>query len=53
MAKLFLLLKEMVYMVKKYKLYFLAPLLLMLVLLACIVFYLGPSIIITFIYAGL
>ncbi|MFA4989393.1 MAG: hypothetical protein WC576_01325 [Candidatus Omnitrophota bacterium] len=45
-------LKEMFYLVRKYKLYFLAPLLSMFVLLAFLAFYLGPSVVISFIYAG-
>jgi hypothetical protein len=45
--------KEMFYLIKRYKLYFLAPILIILMLLAFLVFYIGPSIIISFIYAGL
>lgn len=52
MKKIFYMFKEMFYMVKKYKLYFLAPLLILLIVLACLAFYLGPSVLISFIYAG-
>jgi len=45
-------LKEMFYMVKKYKLYFLAPIFILLALLAFLVYYIGPAVIISFIYAG-
>ena len=53
MKKILYILKEMFYMIRKYKIYFLAPLLLILILLALIVFYIGPSVIIAFIYAGI
>ncbi len=52
MNKIAYLIKEMFYLIKKHKLYFLSPLLLMLVVLAFLVFYIGPSVIISFIYAG-
>jgi hypothetical protein len=44
--------KEMFYMIKKYKLYILAPLFLVLVFLAFLVYHIGPAVIISFIYAG-
>jgi len=53
MKKIAHIFKEMFYLIRKYKLYFLSPLLLILVLLASLVFYLGPSVIISFIYAGI
>lgn len=45
--------REMWYMIRKEKIYFVAPLLLMLALLAVFVYYIGHSVIVTFIYAGL
>lgn len=53
MNKIIGILKEMFYLVRKYKLYVLAPLLTGLVLLSILAFYLGPSVIISFIYAGI
>jgi len=46
-------LKEMMRLIKARKLYFLAPTLIILVILTVIVFHLGPATILTFIYAGL
>ena len=51
MKKIIYLLKEMFYLIRKHKLYFLSPILLILVFLAFLVFYIGPSVIISFIYA--
>lgn len=45
--------REMVVMLKKRKAYFLAPLVVLLVLLAVLAFYVGPGAVVTFIYAGL
>lgn len=53
MKKIICISKEMFYLVKKYKLYFLAPVFMMLILLTFLTFYLGPSVIISFIYAGI
>lgn len=44
--------KEMWLLVREHKLYFLAPVLVMLVALSLLVYYVGPSVVITFIYAG-
>ncbi len=44
--------REMFYMIKKQKLYFLLPILVVLALLAFLVYYIGPAVIISFIYAG-
>jgi hypothetical protein len=52
MQKILYLFKEMFYLIRKHKLYFLAPVLVILILLAFLVFYIGPSVIISFIYAG-
>ncbi len=53
MKKIIYILKEMFHMIKKHKIYFLAPILIILALLALIVFYIGPSVIVSFIYAGI
>jgi len=52
MSKVSYISKEMLYMIKKYKLYILAPILLVLVFLAFLVYHIGPAVIISFIYAG-
>ena len=51
--KFFYILKEMSYLVKKHKLYFLAPIFIVLAFLAFLVYYIGPSLVISFIYAGI
>ena len=43
---------EMLRLVAAHKLYFLAPVLICLVLLSLLVYYVGPTVVITFIYAG-
>jgi len=53
MEKILYILREMLYMVRRHKLYFLLPILIVLVLLAFLVFYIGPSAVISFIYAGI
>ncbi len=53
MNKVVHILKEMAYMIKKDKLYFIAPLLILLSLLALLVYYIGPAVIVSFIYAGI
>jgi len=53
MKKVIYIAKESFYMLKKHKIYFLAPLLIMFAILALIAFYIGPSVIISFIYAGI
>lgn len=40
-------------MIKKYKLYFLLPVCLLLAVIAMLVYYVGPAIIVSFIYAGI
>lgn len=52
-CKFFYILKEMFHMVKRHKLYFLVPIFIILALLAFLVYYIGPTVIISFIYAGL
>jgi hypothetical protein len=51
--KIGLLFREMKYLIREHKLYFMAPLLITLVLFAVLFFKIGPGIIMTFIYAGL
>jgi hypothetical protein len=51
--KLWYLLKEAWYLVRRRRAYLLAPVLVMLVLLALVAFYVGPGAVVTFIYAGL
>ena len=46
-------LKETFYLVREHKLYFLAPLFLMLAVLAILFFHMSPGVLVTFIYAGL
>ena len=43
---------ESAYLVRRHKLYFLAPVLFILTLLAFFVYQIGPAIIVSFIYAG-
>jgi hypothetical protein len=45
-------LKESAYLVRRHKLYFLAPIIFTLALLAFFVYQIGPAIIVSFIYAG-
>ncbi len=44
--------QEMILLLREHKLYFLAPLLLTLVCLSILVYYVGPTVVLTFIYAG-
>ena len=44
--------REMMSLISEHKLYFLAPMMVTLVLLSVLVYYVGPTVIITFIYAG-
>lgn len=53
MKKILYILKEMFYMIKKEKFYFIAPILVILALLAFLVYYIGPAVMISFIYAGI
>ena len=52
MKRIFYIFKEMVAMIGRHKMYFLAPILLMLAFLAFLVYYFGPVIATTFVYAG-
>lgn len=53
MRKLIFILKECRDLVRRHRLYFLAPLLLALAVLSFLVFQIGPALIVAFIYAGL
>jgi len=53
MSKLVLVLGEMLRMIRKHKMYFIAPLLITLALLAFLVVYLGPAAVVAFLYAGI
>ena len=53
MRRVRLILREVVYLVKKEKILFLFPILIVLALLAFFAYQLGPTIIMTFIYAGI
>jgi len=50
--KIFYILKEMFYMIRQHKLYFLSPILIILALLGFLAYYLGPKVMMAFIYAG-
>ena len=52
MKKIAYLFKETLYLVKKHKMYFLLPILLVLAILAVLAYQLGPGIVTVFIYAG-
>ena len=44
--------QNMLMLVREHKLYFMAPVLITLVFLSMLVYYVGPTVVITFIYAG-
>lgn len=50
--KLKILTKETFFMLKKHKMYVLAPLFLVMIFLALLVYHVGPAVVISFIYAG-
>jgi hypothetical protein len=52
MAKILYILKEIFYLIGKHKLAFLAPIFIILALLSFLVYYIGPAVITSFIYAG-
>jgi len=53
MNKILYIFKEMGYMIKKDKLYFIAPLLILLAIIAFMAYHIGPAVVISFIYAGI
>lgn len=52
MRKVKYIILQMLLLIRKHKLSFLAPLLLILAFLAILVYYIGPAVIVSFIYAG-
>ena len=52
MKKIKYILKETMKMVKKHKFRIIAPILIILAVLAFLVYYIGPAVIVSFIYAG-
>lgn len=52
MRKVKYIVREMLAMIKKHKYYFIAPMLIILAFLAFLVYYIGPAVIVSFIYAG-
>lgn len=52
MKKFAYLLKEMARMIRRHRMYFIAPILFFLALLIFLVYYIGPAVVMTFIYAG-
>ncbi|MFH1619566.1 MAG: hypothetical protein ABIG11_06635 [bacterium] len=53
MTKLLLILRESLLLVRKHKMYFLLPFLILLAFLALLAYQIGPGIVVSFIYAGL
>jgi hypothetical protein len=53
MKKIVYLFKEAAYLIKEHRFYFIAPLLIMIVILALLAYYAGPTVILSFIYAGI
>ncbi len=51
--KILYIFKEMFYLIRKHKYYFMAPIFIVLGLLAFLVYYIGPAAIVSFIYAGI
>lgn len=52
MRKVWYILKEMFHLIRQHKMYFIAPILITLALLVVFAFYVGPTAVLTFIYAG-
>lgn len=52
MTKIGYIMKEMLYMTRKHRLYVLLPLFMVLALAALLIYNVGPAVIISFIYAG-
>lgn len=50
--KFFYILRGMYRLVREQKLYFFTPILIILALLAFLIYYIGPAVIVSFIYAG-
>jgi hypothetical protein len=52
MKKMIFIFKELKVMIRKHKFRIIAPILIILAVLAFLVYYIGPAVIISFIYAG-
>jgi len=52
MKKIFFIFKEMKFMIRKHKFYIITPILIILAILAFLIYYIGPAVIVSFIYAG-
>ncbi|MBU0765734.1 MAG: hypothetical protein KJ607_12960 [Bacteroidetes bacterium] len=52
MKKIAFIFKEMMRMIKKHNMRIIAPILIILAVLAFLVYYIGPAVIVSFIYAG-
>jgi hypothetical protein len=53
MGRVWFIVKEMWHLVREHRLYVISPILLTLALLALVAFYIGPTVVLTFLYAGL
>ena len=53
MRKIAYIFREMIFLIRTHKVYFIAPILIVLVLLVVLAFYVGPTAVLTFIYAGM
>jgi hypothetical protein len=53
MKKLGCIFKGMTVMIKKHKLYFLAPICLILLLIVFLIYHVAPAVVVSFIYAGI
>ncbi len=53
MKKITYLFKETFHLIKKNKIYFFAPFIIFIIILALLAWYIGPAIIVSFIYAGI
>jgi hypothetical protein len=52
MRRIWFIFREMLHLIRTHKLYVIAPLLISLVVLALLAFVIGPTAVLTFIYAG-
>ena len=52
MRKIRFILKEMMLMIRKHRIRMIAPILIIMAVLAFLVYYIGPAVIVSFIYAG-
>lgn len=52
MRRILYILRHMAHLIRAHKLYFITPICIVLAILAFLVYYIGPAVIISFIYAG-